>query len=694
MRSKKARIVLTVGVLLAGLTSILFLDITQARRTATTQGKFLPESAFDAVSGASTTVAIVRSDNEELPDPAPVDGDLTYEQIENMVREAIELAGGLDWLVHAGDMVLLKPDIVDPEPPGVGEITDVKVVKAVARIVNEVAPGEVEIVVGEGSPRPMDYELPYSGWDSPAWEELWDKSGFQTLLGDPDLEGVNLRLSNLNGSPPEDPWQDLILVEVPGGGYADAQKGKYWIHKDVLNADVFITIPVMKVHNMGLTAALKNQIGILPSTRYGFSKSSGVPQDGKATRLIHYADEPRDWVEEEIVDACTLADIDFVVVDALMCLELSKSAQRSGSKITNQVQMNTILAGPDPVATDHVCARLMGMNPDDIAHITLAAKRGLGTNDPGDITVVGNTIEETAKRFKKDPRFTSIFGQGNRTWLLTGPFDTQGIDKPMEHEFLADEAHLRPEADADGWSEPIYFFDDRIDLEAFYADPEGRTVSYAFTYFDAPRTQEATFWTGSDEALRIYLNGEVVYDYAGSRAFNKDELVKDKVRMNILEGENTLLVKVFQSYSRYDFSLNICEPEPDPDYTGNRVLGLTFRTESAGPAAVNCPDVPGTPHAFAMDQNHPNPFNAGTTVSFTLPGDGPSDRMDVRMDIYNITGQRIRTLMDGTMSAGTYRMLWNGKDEFGADVATGTYLARLNVNGGSWTDTIKMSVIR
>ena len=540
----------------------------------------------------------------------------------------------------------------------------------------------------------MDYELKYTGRDTPRWTKLWDKAGFQTLLDDSDLEGVNLRLSNLNGSPPEDPWQDLILVEVPGGGYSDAQEDKYWIHKDVLNADVFITIPVMKIHNTRITVALKNQIGIAPSSRYGFSKSAGVPQDGRAFRLTHFADFPRNWVEEDIVDLAAIADIDFVVVDALMCLESSKSAKRSGGKITNQVQMNTILAGADPVAVDHVAARLMGLNPDDVEHLTLAAKKGLGTNDPLDINVVGNTIEETWKRFKKDPHFTGDFGQSNRTWLLTGPFDTQGIEKPMEHEFLADEARLRPEADADGWSEPIYFFDDRIELGAFYAEPDGRVVSYAFSYFDAPKAQEATFWIGSDEAMRIYLNGEVVYDYAGSRTFGKEELVKEKVRANILEGENMLLVKVFQSYSRYDFSLNICEPEPDSDYDGDRVFGLAFRTEPAGPAAVSCPDVPRTPHAFAMDQNHPNPFNAGTTISFTLPGDGPSDRMDVRMDIYTITGQRIRTLMGGTMSAGIYRMLWNGKDDLGMDVATGTYLARLNVGGGSSTDTIKMSVIR
>ena len=65
------------------------------------------------------------------------------------------------------------------------------------------------------------------------------------------------------------------------------QNGKYFIHKDVLNADVYITVPVMKIHTPGVTVALKNQIGLAPSTMYGFSKTAGVPQDGYSHKLWH-----------------------------------------------------------------------------------------------------------------------------------------------------------------------------------------------------------------------------------------------------------------------------------------------------------------------------------------------------------------------------------------------------------------------
>ena len=92
---------------------------------------------------------------------------------------------------------------------------------------------------------------------------------------------------------------------------------------------------------------------------------------------------------EKIIGELKRAGIDFVVVDAIACLELKKSAVRSGNTITNLVRMNSIIAGFDPVAVDHVCTRLMGLNPDDIEHVTLAEMEGLGTNNPDNILVVG-----------------------------------------------------------------------------------------------------------------------------------------------------------------------------------------------------------------------------------------------------------------------------------------------------------------
>ncbi|HYH04693.1 MAG TPA: DUF362 domain-containing protein, partial [Bacillota bacterium] len=477
----------------------------------------------------------------------------------------------------------LKPNLVDPKPSGSGEITDVRVIKALIKLIDELHPGKVEIIVGEGSPRPLDYELKYqSRFQVAQWEKLWDKAGYQELLTDPDLKGINFRFSNLNGSPANDPWKDLVEVAVPGGGQALPQGGKYFIHKDVLEADVYITVPVMKIHNPGITAALKNQIGIAPSTLYGFEKTRGVPQDEYRHKLTHVA-APYYWTDKEIVDLSKLAKIKFVVVDALNCLEYFKTIIRSKTdgRILNQVRMNTVIAGSDAVAVDHVCARLTGVNPDDVEHITLAEKVGLGTNDPRKIQIVGADLEKTKRKFRKNPTAQGDFGQSNREWLVSGPFAVDKVKDPLGFAFIKDEVNLNPQPGIDGWSEGIYFTEDRIDLGQYFKQTRQngpvQMVGYAFTLFDAPRDQEAELWVGTDEALRVYLNGKVVYDNAQPKIFTKDDLVNDKVKVQLKAGENRLLVKALQKEGYFHFTLNICEPDSNAEVDGNRVWGLKFR---------------------------------------------------------------------------------------------------------------------
>ena len=75
--------------------------------------------------------------------------------------------------------------------------------------------------------------------------------------------------------------------------------------------------------------------------------------------------------------------------------------------------------------------------------------------------------------------------------------------------------------------------------------------------------------------------------------------------------------------------------------------------------------------------NYPNPFNPNTTISFTL---GETAKT-CQVEVYNIKGQLIRTLMYAQVSAGEYNMIWNGRDEENHKVSSGTYFAKLIVNG-------------
>jgi hypothetical protein len=81
------------------------------------------------------------------------------------------------------------------------------------------------------------------------------------------------------------------------------------------------------------------------------------------------------------------------------------------------------------------------------------------------------------------------------------------------------------------------------------------------------------------------------------------------------------------------------------------------------------------PVALVLDQNHPNPFNPLTTISFSLPRDDK-----VRLKIFDVRGQLVRTLADGPQTAGSHSVVWNGRDDRGAEVASGTYLYRLETS--------------
>jgi hypothetical protein len=84
----------------------------------------------------------------------------------------------------------------------------------------------------------------------------------------------------------------------------------------------------------------------------------------------------------------------------------------------------------------------------------------------------------------------------------------------------------------------------------------------------------------------------------------------------------------------------------------------------------------GIPTEFALGQNYPNPFNPTTTIRFDLPKEAP-----VTMEVYNVLGVRVRTLLAGeTVSAGRHTMMWDGRDDNGNSAPSGVYLYRINAN--------------
>jgi PKD repeat protein len=82
------------------------------------------------------------------------------------------------------------------------------------------------------------------------------------------------------------------------------------------------------------------------------------------------------------------------------------------------------------------------------------------------------------------------------------------------------------------------------------------------------------------------------------------------------------------------------------------------------------------PDRYELGQNYPNPFNMHTSIPFKL-----SDAGRVQLKIYNLQGQTVRALVNQTMSAGSYVMPWDGRDDFQRIVPGGVYLYKLTING-------------
>jgi hypothetical protein len=93
------------------------------------------------------------------------------------------------------------------------------------------------------------------------------------------------------------------------------------------------------------------------------------------------------------------------------------------------------------------------------------------------------------------------------------------------------------------------------------------------------------------------------------------------------------------------------------------------------------------PDEFALHQNYPNPFNPTTTIRYDL-----KENSDVVLQIYNLLGQNIRTLVNARQEAGYREVVWDGRNNVGNAVASGIYIYR--IEAGNFVQTRKMVLMR
>ncbi|MGH1364108.1 MAG: endo-beta-N-acetylglucosaminidase [Calditrichia bacterium] len=128
-------------------------------------------------------------------------------------------------------------------------------------------------------------------------------------------------------------------------------------------------------------------------------------------------------------------------------------------------------------------------------------------------------------------------------------------------------------------------------------------------------------------------------------------------------------------------------------YGNDGTLGSTPGVDAKDPMWVDPAPLVGIedglsiPSGYVLEQNYPNPFNPATTIAYSLPQNG-----QVTIAVYNLLGQRVRLLVDLKQTAGSYQVVWDGRNDAGVSQSSGIYLYRLS--GENTQQTQKMILMK
>ena len=238
----------------------------------------------------------------------------------------------------------------------------------------------------------------------------------------------------------------------------------------------------------------------------------------------------------------------------------------------------------------------------------------------------------------------------------------------------------------------------------------GNTWWNAFDNTNIPAPQNARamlapFWDDIVQYnLRIYYhldeeNGRFivgwnnVFDDEVSRYETFEIIFLDADAWPTLTGDNEIIFQYEDVNSSYSASVGICSPDRqdgiqyvfDNDYADGAatlVDGRALKFTTGSLYTTEAGEGGNLPGRFSLSQNYPNPFNASTAIEFYIPEPG-----DVRLDVFNVLGQKLATLVDDRLESGKHRVIWNCRD-----LTSGVYFYRLE--SGNLTETKRMVLLR
>jgi len=335
--------------------------------------------------------------------------DIQQTEVDSMVRKAVELVGGLENLIHDGQNVVIKPNLLtshslqydnrpdtDIGPGSNGIVTDYRIIQSTVNIVRELNPnGRIILIEGSGVGTTRE-NFTKLGWDQVTGLD-------QVIFLDEICE-----------------WQDynsdaIVKVSIPQEKVlytSGTEHNAYYMSKDYYEADVLISLPCLKNHGAtGITGAIKNVgIGATPPPIYGWGENNPNianerwnPDNG----VNHGTELNRDPLHNWIHDFYLAKPVDFVIMDGLQGIENGPGAHYRALS-SNQENMRLILASNDPVSIDAIESLIVGQDPAKIKYLCDLYTHGAGNLDTRLINIYGKEVHEVKKKFR-------IFGSGNFT---------------------------------------------------------------------------------------------------------------------------------------------------------------------------------------------------------------------------------------------------------------------------------------
>ena len=194
-------------------------------------------------------------------------------------------------------------------------------------------------------------------------------------------------------------------------------------------------------------------------------------------------------------------------------------------------------------------------------------------------------------------------------------------------------------------------------------------VAYGSIALRSPRKQKTTMYVGSDDAVKVWLNGKLVHEFLFDRAAYD---YQDSFPVTLKKGKNILLVAVYEAEGTWSGFFGFKNKASYSLITPRSLVS----SSPAFPQAA-------TPAQTGLLANYPNPFNPETWIPYQL-----ATHTDVRILIYDARGILVRRLELGHQPAGIYTSrsraaYWDGRNALGERVSSGVYFYQLQADSVS-----------